>query len=101
MDGQTLAAVIGVGVVFTPIGIAIGRQMTVRRDLVALGKKYHDLVEWKNATLPKEYVQQRELALTLKPITDALGRLEAQQGTIADDVKAVTRWIDQHSDDAR
>ena len=95
MDTQALLQFIGASTVLT-VGVVIGRSLTVRRDIALLGKKVHDLTDWKNATLPKEYVQQRELSLTLKPLTESIGELKTQQTDIAKDLKSLTRWIDQH-----
>ena len=91
-----LFGVLGGGSMILGIGVVIGRQTNVRKDILKLAKKLHDLEDWRNATLPKEYVQREALSLTLRPLTDALMRLEAQQESIAVDLKAVTRWIDQH-----
>lgn len=94
MDGNILT-VIGSSAVLAA-GIAIGRQMNIRGDISRLSRKLHDIEDWRNATLPKEYVQQRELALTLKPIVESIARIETNQVDMASDLKAVTRWVDQH-----
>lgn len=87
MDAQTVFGLIGVGAVFTPIGMALGRQMTIRGDLARLSKKLHDYEE--------TYVSKETLRLTLKPMTDAVDRIERAQLEMTKDVKQVTRWIDQ------
>lgn len=95
MDAQMVIAALS-GVLTIPVGIAIGRQMNVRRDLQALSKKLHDIQDWRTATVPKEYVNKEALGLILKPLTDALARVEQQQGAMAAEIKDITKWVNQH-----
>lgn len=88
MDAQMVIGLVGVGAVFTPFGIAIGRQMTIRADIARLAKKLHDYEE--------TYVPKETLRLTLAPMTEAINRIEHSQADMAKDVKSVTRWMDQH-----
>lgn len=82
MDLQTLIALVGamtgLGGVFA-FGVTVGRTRGVKADLEALDHKYHRLANWKDG-LSKElqdtYVPRKELALELKPIHDALQRIE-------------------------
>lgn len=96
MDAQAVFWGLGGGGVMVTVGIAIGKSMTTGREIGRLARKLHEIEDWRNATLPKEYVQQRELSLTLKPLTDSLERVETQQSAIAKDLTTLTRWIDQH-----
>lgn len=76
--GMIIGAVSGTGGVFA-FGVTVGRTKGVKADLDALSGRLHKLTSWKDG-LPKElreeYVPRRELALELKPITDALARIE-------------------------
>lgn len=82
MDAQTVigivGAVSGLGGVFA-FGVTVGRTKGVKSDLEALDRRFHRLAEWKDG-LPKElnttYVPRKELVLELKPIHDALERIE-------------------------
>lgn len=93
---QAVLMIGGGGSTMVVIGIAIGRSQTAAKELARLAKKFHDFEDWRNATLPKEYVSRDKLADTLKPITDTMHRIETQQADMAIDVKTVTRWIDSH-----
>lgn len=90
-----LLSMVGGGGTMVAVGIAIGKSMTTRTDISRLAKKVHDIEDWRNATLPRDYVQKEALALQLKPLTDAIGEMKNQQGDIARDLKALTRWVDQ------
>lgn len=96
MEATAWFGLFGGGSLMMAIGIAIGSSKSRGKDIETLGRKLHELNDWKNATLPKEYVQQRELALTLKPLADAIGELKTQQSGIAANLTTLTRWIDQH-----
>jgi hypothetical protein len=97
MDALTAGfSLVGGGGVMVTIGIAIGKSLNTRTDIQRLAKKLHDIEDWRNATLPRDYVQKEALALQLKPLTDSIGEMKTQQGDIAKDLKTLTRWMDQH-----
>lgn len=83
MDAQAVFGVIAAVSTVLGFGIVIGRTRTlsgtVLSDLKALDSKLHRLASWKDG-LPRElsevYVPRKELALELKPIHDALKRIE-------------------------
>lgn len=87
---------VGGGGTMVAVGIAIGKSMTTGKDIARLAKKVHDIEDWRNATLPRDYVQKEALALQLKPLSDSIAEMKTQQGDIAKDLKSLTRWMDQH-----
>lgn len=81
MDAQTvIVGISGIGSV--AVGIAIGRQLTMRRDINNIGRKLHDLQDWRNATLPKHledtYARRDTVAIELGHIRESQARMEHQ-----------------------
>lgn len=95
MELPVILSVVGGGGVMVSVGVAIGKSMTTGKDIARLANKLHEIENWRAATLPRDYVQKEALALQLKPLTDAIGEMKNQQGDIARDLKALTRWVDQ------
>lgn len=81
MDAQGIIALIGASTLISA-GIAVGRQLTMRRDINNIGRKVHDLQDWRNATLPKEladtYARKDTVAIELGHIRESQARMEQQ-----------------------
>lgn len=80
MDAQVIW-MIGTGGVFIVVGTAIGRQMTVRRDMTLLDKQIHKIGN-KVAAFPDKpdevYARKDVVAVELGHIRETLERIEAR-----------------------
>ena len=78
MDLQSIIALIGSSTLIA-VGVAIGRQLTMRRDINNIGQKVHKIEDWRNATLPKHleetYARRDTVAIELAHIREMLQTL--------------------------
>ena len=78
MDVQGIIALIGSSTLIA-VGVAIGRQLTMRRDINNIAGKVHKIEDWRNATLPKQleetYARRDTVALELGHIKELLQTL--------------------------
>mgnify|MGYP001564123844 CR=1 FL=1 len=81
MDAQAILALLG-GSSLIAVGVAIGRQLTIRRDINNIGQKVHRIEDWRNATLPKlleeTYARKDIVASELWHIRESQARMEQQ-----------------------
>lgn len=86
MDAQAWFGLFGGGSLLVTIGIAIGLSRSRSRVLDELDHRFQNLDNWRLNLLPitldNTFVRQKELALELKHLHDALQRIEAVVATI-------------------
>lgn len=81
MDWLVLFGVLGGGSLILSLGIVIGSRKALGNEIGIVDHKVRNLQHWKEALpayMDATYVRQKELTLELKPIHDALERIEAR-----------------------